>query len=126
MDRSWINLNHRSHPEYIRGVKEFLNFALSNLANETLIRCPCSRCNNRVQRSPKQVQDHLFIHGMLKNYNKWVHHGEYDEVNINAENCEDDGGDVNIEVDDDVDTTNDMLHDMWNSTHGNKLGNGTC
>ena len=42
MDRSWIKLGNRSHPEYIRGVKEFLNFAISNSPNESQLRCPCS------------------------------------------------------------------------------------
>ena len=76
MDRSWIDLHNRSHLEYIRGVKDFLNVALANADNKDAIRCPCAKCNNRVKRNPSMVRDHLFIHGMLNNYSIWVHHGE--------------------------------------------------
>ena len=117
MDRSWIKLGNRSHPEYIRGVKEFLNFAISNSLNENQLRCPCLSCNNCVWRHYKQVKNHIFVNGMLKNYTSWVHHGEVDEgvdihLNINVG-----GEDIDLEMDDDIDDTVDMLHDMCNGTH---------
>ncbi|GMP82789.1 hypothetical protein CsSME_00036947 [Camellia sinensis var. sinensis] len=45
MDKSWI-YQHRLHPEYIQGVKEFIKFACENkpLLNE--VTCPCKRCRN--------------------------------------------------------------------------------
>ena len=122
MDTSWIKLRSRSHPDYIRGVNEFLNFTVSNSPNETQIRCPCSRCNNCIWRHVNQVQDHIFIHGMCLNYTCWVHHGEVEEgINIDSNNdveCED----THLEKDDDIDDTVSMLHDMFNGTHVNVMG----
>ena len=122
LDRSWIKLGNRSHPEYIRGVKEFLNFAISNSPNESQLRCPCSRCNNCVWRHYNQVQNHIFINGMLKNYTSWVHHGEVDErVDIHS-NVDVGGEDMDLEMDDEFDNTIGMLHDMCNGTHVNVMG----
>ena len=73
MDRSWIKLRNISHLDYIRGVNEFLNFAVLNSPNEMQIRCPCLRFNNCIWGHYNQVQDHIFINGMIQNYTCWVH-----------------------------------------------------
>ena len=122
MDRSWIDLHNRSHPDYIRGVKDFLNVALANADNKDAIRCPCANCNNCVKRSPSMVRDHLFIHGMLKNYCVWVHHGEDAECRDSETNVDVDVGEMNTELDDEMDETMNILHDWCNATHVNDMG----
>ncbi|XP_028053479.1 uncharacterized protein LOC114257860 [Camellia sinensis] len=75
MDKSWIN-QHRLHPEYIQGVKEFIKFACENkpLLNE--VTCPCKRCRNVKLVEKGQLGEHLMINGFLPSYISWIFHGE--------------------------------------------------
>ncbi|CAL5387442.1 unnamed protein product [Camellia sinensis] len=75
MDKSWIN-QHRLHPEYIQGVKEFIKFACENkpLLNE--VTCPCKRCRNVKLVEKGLLGEHLMINGFLPSYTSWIFHGE--------------------------------------------------
>ncbi|CAL5345198.1 unnamed protein product [Camellia sinensis] len=70
MDKSWIN-QHRLHPEYIQGVKEFIKFACENkpLLNE--VTCPCKRCRNVKLVEKGLLGEHLMINGFLPSYTSW-------------------------------------------------------
>lgn len=75
MDRSWANARLFSK-EHIDGVKEFMKFVNERFEENEEILCPCRRCLNRICRPQEHVEDHLYIHGMLTTYDKWIHHGE--------------------------------------------------
>lgn len=62
--------------EYIHGVADFLLFANPTKNEETCMRCPCEYCVNLCEFSQKEVRNHLFYHGIDKQYRRWVFHGE--------------------------------------------------
>ena len=73
MDMIWIQLATRGKPEYMKGVKEFINFASAHLKEG----CPCVKCNNARRLRPiSEVEDHLYSYGMVKDYTTWTKHGE--------------------------------------------------
>ena len=73
-DRSWMDLP-RLMDAYKEGVEYFVNFAYSN-SKDGLILCPCKVCRNGVSKEPKVVKSHLITEGFIKDYTRWVLHGE--------------------------------------------------
>jgi len=65
-------------PEFIVGVRKFINFAFSIDENvsEGKIRCPCFRCKNQKFLMEEDVHKHLFSRGILPDYENWTVHGE--------------------------------------------------
>ncbi|KAH7864273.1 hypothetical protein Vadar_027678 [Vaccinium darrowii] len=82
MDRSWMEIRNRRHPLYIQGVKEFIKFAIDHMPlGQTLIRCPCIRCNNFNKMTPDEAEEHMYAWGVVVGYSRWVYHGEeFDQV----------------------------------------------
>ena len=65
--------------EFISGVDQFINFALSNeecQKNGESVRCPCSKCRNRRFEHPNTVVEHLYRRGFVDDYWIWTCHGE--------------------------------------------------
>ncbi|WCJ29472.1 hypothetical protein M5689_011105 [Euphorbia peplus] len=106
----------RFKEEYRNGVGSFLNFAFERVGGSGKIRCPCNNCNNGSFLTREEVFNHLIIHGMLKSYEKWDFHGEYDENEKSQE----------IEEDDEVgiDETISMIHDATNIRDADFMENG--
>ncbi|XP_058106342.1 uncharacterized protein LOC131249554 [Magnolia sinica] len=75
MDKSWMQKS-RVSLEYVKGMKEFIEFAFNNAASEEKILCPCVKCANLFWRAHKEVVDHLVCEGIMPNYTRWVFHGE--------------------------------------------------
>jgi hypothetical protein len=65
-------------PEYITGVRRFINFAFSIDKNISggKIRCPCGRCKNQKFLKEDDVCKHLLTKGFLPCYENWTVHGE--------------------------------------------------
>ena len=77
MDKSWMEIHNRRHPQYIKGVREFLQFATEHMEpGESTIPCPCIKCNNINEMTPDEVGEHMFAWGVVVGYSRWVHHGE--------------------------------------------------
>ncbi|KAG5563004.1 hypothetical protein RHGRI_005672 [Rhododendron griersonianum] len=50
--------------------------------SETLIWCPCIRCNNFNKMTPDEAEEHMYGWGVVVAYNRWVYHGEeFDQEN---------------------------------------------
>ena len=87
-DREWMYRRMRSgrmNPEYITGVRRFINFAYSIERNVSLgkIRCPCVKCKNQKFQKEDDVCNHLLRRGFLPYYKNWTVHGEpYDTDNM--------------------------------------------
>ncbi|XP_031111768.1 uncharacterized protein LOC116015735 [Ipomoea triloba] len=64
--------------EFLMGVEEFVNYAstLPVYMDSMQIRCPCSKCKNRVHLSADDVRVHLYKKGFEPNYWIWTCHGE--------------------------------------------------
>lgn len=63
---------------YREGVRSFIDFVRSKKGENCEIRCPCIRCTNRYSYNQQEVASHLCVNGIMKTYDKWVHHGEND------------------------------------------------
>ncbi|CAH1433784.1 unnamed protein product [Lactuca virosa] len=113
MDRSyWMYRIKRSCDEYLACLDGFLKVAEENRVNkgESYIWCPCVDCQNcRIYTDSAKVQEHLIIHGFMRNYICWSRHGET-LVNRNEVVSEfnDDNNDSNNDKYDDLSR---MLHD---------------
>ena len=78
-DQSWINwktYKYRKKPEYMVGVKEFLDFSFAHVCKEGKIRCPCVNCDIYSHHDRKTVFIHLMNQGILRHYTIWEFHGE--------------------------------------------------
>ncbi|CAI9284978.1 unnamed protein product [Lactuca saligna] len=74
------------NPEWPQYVKHFLEFAYANATNiqctinngEEIfeIRCPCTKCKNRLYKVRTLIRNHLIDRGFMKNYSLWHAHGE--------------------------------------------------
>ena len=74
----------RMNPEYITGVRRFINFAYSIERNVSLgkIRCPCVKCKNQKFQKEDDVCNHLLRKGFLPYYKNWTVHGEPYDTDI--------------------------------------------
>ncbi|XP_056688291.1 uncharacterized protein [Spinacia oleracea] len=80
----WMSCDDRTHTLYINGVKEFLDFAFTDLPTgseieeeETKVPCPCNRCNNSRHKTREDIFEDLLLNGIVKGYVRWIYHGEY-------------------------------------------------
>ena len=122
MDKGWINsrLFSKAHQD---GVSEFMKFVSERFGDDEEIICPCRQCLNQVFGHRGLVQDLLYIHGMCSTDDKWIHHGEPSdaEINDNAGNFDEPIGfneDVGMNVaeegpDDDDDRIHDMVEELY-------------
>lgn len=108
MDKSWMQIIDRfEFREYAKGVKEFLNLAQTYATSEE-IRCLCVRCSNNYFLPISQVERHLFIKGIDKNYKSWIFHGEEEDLIISDDDVHDPE-----QEDDFIDDVDVMLWDIW-------------
>ena len=75
MDRRWIH-GTQFTPEYMEGVRQFMEFAAQKLGKDVDIPCPCRRCLNLESWPQPKVDDHIHLFGMSATYTRWIHHGE--------------------------------------------------
>ena len=61
---------------YAKGVESFMKFAIENVNDTNLIRCPCTKCGNMRLLESKLIECHLLTNGMLEQYTTWFWHGE--------------------------------------------------
>jgi hypothetical protein len=104
----------RKSNEWVRGTNNFLEQAFG-LAAQGLDRtlCPCKECKNQKRKVQREVYKDLFKYGFVKNYKRWIFHGEAkarireEEVRAHLEEYD---GDVVLA---------DMVVD-YNEAHGNE------
>ena len=76
MNRQWMYNANRRSPEFMRGVRDFLNVAKTNTQNSFMC-CPCVLCKNENDYScSRKIHEHLFTSGFMSNYICWTKHGE--------------------------------------------------
>ncbi|XP_019051849.1 PREDICTED: uncharacterized protein LOC104589233 isoform X2 [Nelumbo nucifera] len=78
MDKSWICLP-RDDPNYIQGVKSFIEFAYAHGPYMGRIYCPCKKCVNCKNQNKEDVLAHLLWNGIMLSYTNWTLHGESKE-----------------------------------------------
>ncbi|XP_042946082.1 uncharacterized protein LOC122279468 [Carya illinoinensis] len=83
MDKSWMLITDRLRSsEYANGVKEFITLARSHANGSDEIRCPCTLCSNNYFLPFSEVERHLFIRGIDKNYTVWIFHGDEEYLSL--------------------------------------------
>ncbi|KAL5714361.1 hypothetical protein ACHQM5_016334 [Ranunculus cassubicifolius] len=75
----------------MRGIQEFVVLASNHLDKKGRTRCPCKRCKNNEYWQITEVHKHLLDFGMVREYTKWVHHGEVEELSDDDEDDDNDG-----------------------------------
>jgi hypothetical protein len=61
--------------KWMNKIKEFVDRAFS-LANNSGVKCPCSKCRNYVCEDKRTLSLHLCKVDFMPGYEVWVHHGE--------------------------------------------------
>ncbi|KAL5729066.1 hypothetical protein ACHQM5_002068 [Ranunculus cassubicifolius] len=103
MNKNWMKLPDRNSSEYANGIEVFIGFAKQKLDSKGMTKCPCDKCNNKVDKHITEIRKHLLDHGMDKTYTHWHHHGEEYEVL----------SDDDYEEDDDDDEVGEPEHITW-------------
>ncbi|KAL2925323.1 Methionine aminopeptidase 2, partial [Bienertia sinuspersici] len=86
LNKAWMKVKNRSPYDYVKGVDNFLNFALSNVREEDkeiiTIRCPCNNCRNILIRENAYgvASMNVGVEDELVNENEYVS----EETNENA------------------------------------------
>ncbi|CAJ2648225.1 unnamed protein product [Trifolium pratense] len=62
--------------EFLKGVDEFVSFAIQRDTSNKEIRCPCSKCKNMKFLDPEEVKVHIYSRGFKPDYWYWTCHGE--------------------------------------------------
>lgn len=77
MDKIWVHKD-RWSKEYEDGLRLFLDYAFENgfVTEDNRMKCPCRNCNNIRYHTKKEMFEHLVLHGMMRSYTIWYHHGE--------------------------------------------------
>ena len=81
MDRSWINSKVKMTPEYIQGVKCFMDFMLLHNNGASEMVCSCIMCPNVYNHVVDIVRCHIHINGMCISCTTWIYHGESSDSN---------------------------------------------
>lgn len=75
MNWRWIYADRRT-PEFMKGLRYFLDVAQANKRNNFMC-CPSAVCRNQKEQSSHRVlHSHLLQHGFMSGYNCWTKHGE--------------------------------------------------
>ena len=81
--RSWMDKPHMDlntnllTEEYVQGIGEFMKLVEQQPdAKTSMLRCPCSTCNNNRIIREFDVWTHLYMRGFSRNYKVWYLHGE--------------------------------------------------
>ena len=107
MERSWITNTKPGDPEYMAGVKEFINFALRNSNANDRMPCPCYMCHNLIHKRVDEILNHLNKWAFDRTYTYWTFHGESKDRAFSG-TCMD--GTRNDPVFDEGDRLEDMLN----------------
>ncbi|KAI3803640.1 hypothetical protein L1987_31798 [Smallanthus sonchifolius] len=76
IDKSWIALRDRNHPDFIKGLQKFIDNAKNYVDEDGKIYCPCKKCANSYRQSLSFVYSHVRVNGFLQAYDTWFYHGE--------------------------------------------------
>ncbi|XP_074289447.1 uncharacterized protein LOC141614599 [Silene latifolia] len=71
-----ISTSKPGDPEYIAGVKEFINFAVENSKGRTRLPCPCFKCHKFLHKKVDEILNHLRKYAFDRTYTVWIWHGE--------------------------------------------------
>ncbi|XP_074302784.1 uncharacterized protein LOC141634768 [Silene latifolia] len=105
MDRSWISTSKPGDPEYIAGVKDFIDFAVKNSRGRTRLPCPCYKCHNFLHKRVDEILNHLSKSAFDRTYTIWIWHGEDREENVRTNTPE-------VHTSNEGDRIEDMLRDV--------------
>ncbi|KAI3982494.1 hypothetical protein MKX01_031233, partial [Papaver californicum] len=77
MDKSWVHKD-RWGKEYEDGLRLFLDYAFKKgfVTEDSKMKCPCRKCNNLEFKLTSEMFGDLILHGMMRSYTVWFHHGE--------------------------------------------------
>ncbi|CAM9000252.1 unnamed protein product [Rhodiola kirilowii] len=77
MNKSWMYLSDKCDPRFFQGIMAFLEFVKQKKTRTTTHPCPCRRCQFHHEKlSLDEIQTHLFVNGMMREYTTWTSHGE--------------------------------------------------
>jgi Transposase-associated domain len=87
IDRGWMYKdrclpNGKLDPQYVRHVDKFVNEAYSKPSVVTVIKgqrcipCPCTKCQNLLNRDEQTVKMHLYRLNFMEGYEHWYKHDE--------------------------------------------------
>ena len=109
--KQWMSLveTERIDKAYVAGVKKFIDYVFRRTGQNGKIRCPCIKCCNTLLQTREVVELHLKVHGIIKSYTFWYHHGErVDEAQSESDDEQDDAL-----VDETEDEMEDILRDLY-------------
>ncbi|XP_049397294.1 uncharacterized protein LOC125861439 [Solanum stenotomum] len=122
--KQWMQLvDNRLDEIYLIGVQKFLNNAFQKTGEEHEIRCPCVKCYNTTLGTRKTVETHLQIHGIIRNYTFWYHHGERLGEPLSESEHEDEDENV-IEECESEDEVEELLRDLYPNLDGGTTHTG--
>ena len=81
MDRRWI-YGALFTPQYICGVRSFMNFVRERFTEDEQILCRCSRYMNHQSLHQNEVERRLLLNGVSSTYSRWINHGEDSDVHV--------------------------------------------
>jgi hypothetical protein len=93
MDRSWIFSSQPFSPEFLKGVKQFMEHVKARYSADEKIKCPCRKCLNHIEKSLDDVHEDIEINGMSRCYTRWVYHGE-EEIDVGQDEVGEEETDV--------------------------------
>ena len=99
MDRRWIH-GALFTPQYISGVRSFMDFVKERFTEAEKILCPCQHCLNIKSLEQNEVERHLLLNGMSSTYTRWIDHGENINILVLEELAVDEGGNIDCFVPD--------------------------
>ncbi|XP_076952589.1 uncharacterized protein LOC143626347 [Bidens hawaiensis] len=76
MDKSWIKLRNRNSPDFLNGIRNFIEIAQNHVDSQGKAFCPCRRCCNGIRHDLKTIRNHIHEIGFLPSYQTWHYHGE--------------------------------------------------
>ncbi|CAM8934494.1 unnamed protein product [Rhodiola kirilowii] len=77
MDKSWMHLSDKCDPRVSQGIMAFLDFVKQINPRKTTHLCPKTRCRlHHGKLSLDEIQTHLFLNSMMREYTTWTSHGE--------------------------------------------------
>jgi len=109
-------------PQYIGGVKSFMDFIKERFNETEQILCPCTNCLNHKYLHQNDAERHLLLNGMSTTYTRWINHEEGSDVHVLEEPVPKDGNDNSLEEPVHDDGLDAMLRDLVSSEHVNDDG----
>ncbi|XP_049381430.1 uncharacterized protein LOC125846002 [Solanum stenotomum] len=118
--KQWMQLvENRLDEIYLDGVQKFLNYSFQRTGEKNEIRCPCIKCFNTIFGTRKTVETHLIVHGIIRNYTFWYHHGERLGEPLSESNSESNDEDGNVvEECESEDEVEELLRDLYPNLNG--------